>query len=79
MLLEAEEVGEPTVDGVEEAHVCRIAEGGDSICTLLHGDVVQQLGDVIGTKHFVHRGKVHHSLVLVEVRCKDAITYTPAT
>jgi hypothetical protein len=79
LLLEAEDVGEATVDGVKEARVCLIPEGGDSVCTLLHGDVVQHLGDVTGTKHFVHSGKVHRSLVLVELRCKDAIAYTPAT
>jgi hypothetical protein len=79
LLLEAEDVGEATVDRVEEACVSLITQGRDSICTLLHGHVVQHLGDVTGTKHFVHYGKVHRSQVLVEVRCKDAIAYALAT
>jgi hypothetical protein len=27
--------------------VCLVAEGGDSVCMLLHGDVVQQLRDIM--------------------------------
>jgi hypothetical protein len=79
LLLEAEDVGEATIDRVEEACMRLIADGGDSIYTLLHGDVVQHLGDATGTKHFVHSGKVHRSLALVEVRRKDAIAYAPST
>jgi hypothetical protein len=79
LLVEAEDVGEATIDGVEEARVYLIAEGGDSVCTLLHGDVVQHVGDVTGTKHFGHSSKVHCSLVLVEVWRKDAIAYASTT
>jgi hypothetical protein len=46
---------------------------------LLIGNTVEHLGDIAGTKHFVHGDEVHRSLVQAEVRHKDVVSHALVT
>ena len=72
-------MGDTAVDRVVEARLCLVADGADSIVAFLFRDVIQQLGNVAGTKHLVHHGKVRSSRVLAEVRREDAVAHVLAT
>ena len=72
-------MGDTALDRVAEVCLCLVADSDDTVEAFLFRDVIQELGNISGTKHLVHRGKVHRSLVLAEVRRENAVAHALVT
>ena len=71
-------MGDAAVDGVAEARLGLVADGDDGIEALVRRDLEQQLGDVAGAEHLVHRREVRRALLRVEVGREDAAAHALA-
>lgn len=65
-------MSDAAVDGVTEAGLGLVTDGDDGVEALVVGDVVEELGDVTCSEHFVDRREMRRPLLRVEVRSEYA-------
>lgn len=72
LLLEGEDVGDATVDGILEPRLGLVGDGDGRLGSIGHGEVHEDLGEVTSPEHLVDRREVGRSLFMAEVRGEDA-------
>lgn len=75
LLLKGEDVGHTAIDGVSDAGLGFVANCDDGVEAFMGRYSEEELGDVAGSEHLVHRGEVGRAVLGVEVRREDAVTY----
>lgn len=61
-------MSDATIDGVSEASLSLVANGDDSVETLVDGNMKEEFGDVAGSEDLVNCSEVGSALLGVEIR-----------